>query len=105
MRDPLPGSAELSPGQRVTLLIQDVAFGGEGVGRVGGLVVFVPFVLNGEQVEVEITAVKKQFARAKLLRVLEPSPRRVTPQCRYFGECGGCQYQHVDYSAQLELKH
>lgn len=92
-------------GQRVTLTIIDIAFGGEGVGRVEQFVVFVPFVVMGEEVEAELTEVKKQFARAKLIRVLKPSLQRVTPQCRYFGECGGCQYQHIDYPAQLELKH
>jgi tRNA/tmRNA/rRNA uracil-C5-methylase (TrmA/RlmC/RlmD family) len=69
------------------------------------MVVFVPFVLVGEVVEVEITGVKKNFARGKLLRVVQPSPERVEPACRYFGQCGGCQYQHVDYAAQLRLKH
>ena len=68
-------------------------------------VVFVPFVLVGEVVEVEITEVKKNFARAKLLRVVQPSPERVEPACRHFGQCGGCQYQHVDYATQLRLKH
>jgi tRNA/tmRNA/rRNA uracil-C5-methylase (TrmA/RlmC/RlmD family) len=95
----------LVPGQRVTLAITDIAFGGEGVGRVEQFVVFVPFVMVGEEVEAELTEVKKQFARTKLIRVLKPSPRRVTPRCRYFGECGGCQYQHIDYPVQLELKH
>ena len=66
---------------------------------------FVPFVLVGEVVEVEITEVKKNFARAKLLRVVKPSPERVEPACRYFGPCGGCQYQHIDYAAQLRFKH
>jgi tRNA/tmRNA/rRNA uracil-C5-methylase (TrmA/RlmC/RlmD family) len=92
-------------GDQLTLTIQDIAFGGEGVGRVDDFVVFVPFVLAGEVVEVEITEVKKNFARAKLLRVVQPSPERVEPACRYFGQCGGCQYQHVDYAAQLRLKH
>src|SRR5882757_6069447 len=68
-------------------------------------VVFVPFVIVGETVEVEITEVKKNFARAKLLRVVTPSPERVTPECRYFTQCGGCQYQHIDYAAQLRFKH
>jgi len=95
----------LSVGQRVTVTITDIAFGGEGVGRVDQFVVFVPFVLVGEEVEAELIEVKKQFARAKLIRVVKPSPRRVTPQCRHFGECGGCQYQHIDYAVQLELKH
>ncbi len=98
-------SPALSVGQRVTVTITDIAFGGEGVGRVEQFVVFVPFVLVGEEVEAELIEVKKQFARAKLVRVVKASPRRVTPQCRYFSECGGCQYQHIDYAVQLELKH
>jgi len=89
----------------LTLAITDLAFGGEGVGRAGDFVVFVPFVVVGEQVEAEVTEVKKSFARAKLLRVLHASPHRVVPKCRYFGECGGCQYQHIDYPLQLEIKH
>jgi tRNA/tmRNA/rRNA uracil-C5-methylase (TrmA/RlmC/RlmD family) len=90
---------------QITLTIHDIAFGGEGVGRIDDFVVFVPFVLVGETVAAEITEVKKNFARAKLLRVEQPSPERVTPECRYFGACGGCQYQHVAYPAQLRLKH
>ena len=92
-------------GDQLTLTIQDIAFGGEGVGRADDFVVFVPFVLVGETVEAEITEVKKNFARAKLRRVVQPSPERVEPACRYFGQCGGCQYQHIDYAAQLRLKH
>ena len=121
-------------GDRFTLTIHDLAFGGEGVGRVtvvprdesressaksslegaavldprpstlDSFVVFVPFVLVGEVVEAEIREVKKHFARARLLRVVQPSPERVEPACRYFGACGGCQYQHVAYAAQLRLK-
>lgn len=90
---------------KISLTIQDIAFGGEGVGRVDELVVFVPFVLVGETVEAEITEVKKNFARARLLRVVTPSPERVAPECRYFTQCGGCQYQHIDYAAQLRIKH
>jgi tRNA/tmRNA/rRNA uracil-C5-methylase (TrmA/RlmC/RlmD family) len=95
---------QLSPGQHVILHITDVAFGGEGVGRVDDFVVFVPFVLVDEEVEAELVEVKKQFARARLLRVVRPSAARVSPPCRFFGECGGCQYQHIDYPTQLELK-
>ena len=90
---------------KISLTIHDIAFGGEGVGRVDEFVVFVPFVLVGETVEAEITEVKKNFARAKLLRVVTPSPERVAPECRYFTQCGGCQYQHIDYAAQLRIKH
>jgi tRNA/tmRNA/rRNA uracil-C5-methylase (TrmA/RlmC/RlmD family) len=95
----------LTAGTKLTLKIDDIAFGGEGVGRVGEFVVFVPFVAVGETVEAEVIEVKKRFARAKLLKVTQASPERVTPQCQYFGGCGGCQYQHLDYATQLTLKH
>jgi tRNA/tmRNA/rRNA uracil-C5-methylase (TrmA/RlmC/RlmD family) len=88
----------------ITLKIHDIAFGGEGVGRVDDFVVFVPWVIVGETVLAEITEVKKQFARAKLVRVVESSPERVIPECRYFTHCGGCQYQHLAYPAQLRIK-
>jgi tRNA/tmRNA/rRNA uracil-C5-methylase (TrmA/RlmC/RlmD family) len=92
-------------GDNLTLRISDIAFGGEGVAREGEFVVFVPFVAQGELVEAEVVEVKKRFARARLMRVIESSSERVEPECRYFGECGGCQYQHLAYSAQLQLKH
>ena len=95
----------LKLGDKINLNIHDLAFGGEGVGRVEEFVVFVPFVITGELVEVEITEVKKNFARAKLLRIVRPSPERVDPKCKYFSICGGCQYQHIDYGAQLRMKH
>jgi tRNA/tmRNA/rRNA uracil-C5-methylase (TrmA/RlmC/RlmD family) len=95
----------LKIGDNLTLTIHDIAFGGEGVGRIDDFVVFVPFVIVGETVEAEVTEVKKKFARAKLLRVEKSSPERVSPECKYFGACGGCQYQHMDYAAQLRVKH
>jgi tRNA/tmRNA/rRNA uracil-C5-methylase (TrmA/RlmC/RlmD family) len=95
----------LALGDRLTLTIGDIAFGGEGVARVEDFVIFVPFVAVGEVVEAEITEMKKRFARAKLLRVVTPSPERVEPVCPHFSVCGGCQYQHLAYPAQLRLKH
>jgi tRNA/tmRNA/rRNA uracil-C5-methylase (TrmA/RlmC/RlmD family) len=95
----------LVPGQKITLQISDIAFGGEGVARLDEFVVFVPFVLVGEEVEAEVTEVKKSFARAKLARVIQPSPDRVAAPCPYFGGCGGCQYQHIAYETQLRIKH
>ena len=128
----LETTAPLAPGQRVTVHIHDVAFGGDGVGRVENdelrrtkdegnasvppagssldirpssfPVVFVPFTAVGEEVEVEITEVKKNFARGKLVRVITASPERATPECAVFGVCGGCQYQHLNYPTQLALK-
>jgi len=97
--------ADFVTGQKLTLTIEDIAFGGEGVGRAGEFVVFVPLVAVGEEVEVELVEIKKRFARARLVRVIKASSDRVAPQCRYFGDCGGCQYQHLAYPAQLKLKH
>lgn len=94
----------LTLGTTVSLTIADLAFGGEGVARVNDFVVFVPYVLVGEVVEAEITEVKKSFARARLVRVTQSSPERVLPACVHFGACGGCQYQHIAYPAQLRLK-
>lgn len=86
------------------LTIRDVAFGGKGVGSSNGLVVFVPFTIPGEQVTVEITRQKKNYAEADLVSVDVPSPSRVDPQCPYFQHCGGCAYQHIDYPTQLNIK-
>lgn len=92
-------------GQRLRLEITDLAFGGEGVGRVGEFVVFIPFTAPGDVVEAKLTEVKKSFGRAELVKIITGSSERVTPKCTYFGECGGCQYQHLDYAAQLRWKH
>src|SRR5256885_14908972 len=58
----------------------------------------------GEFVEAEIMEEKRRFARARFVRVVQPSAERVEHACRYFGDCGGCQYQHLDYYSQLRLK-
>ncbi len=68
-------------------------------------VIFVPFVLVGEEVEAEITEHKKSYARAKLIQVLHAAPERVEAPCPYFAGCGGCQYQHIAYEKQLQIKH
>ena len=65
---------------------------------------FLPFVIPGETVDATVTESRSGFARARLDSVLTPSPDRVVPQCPYFGRCGGCQYQHIDYPAQLRFK-
>src|ERR1041385_3049986 len=95
----------LQAGNRVVATITDIAFGGEGVARWNDFVIFVPFVVAGEEVELEIIEVKRRFARAKLKKVLAASPHRTPALCQYFGECGRCQYQHIDYAVQLQIKH
>ena len=88
----------------VDLKIEDIAFGGKGVGREQGKATFVPYTIEGELVSAEIVREKKQFAEAELVEVKESSPHRVTPECPYFGQCGGCAYQHIGYEHQLAIK-
>lgn len=91
-------------GDQLELDITDVAFGGDGVARHAGQVVFVPLVLTGERVAAVITGNTARFARAECRQVLAPSSARVTPPCPRFGICGGCRYQQADYPFQLQLK-
>jgi len=88
----------------VDLKIEDIAFGGKGVGRDQGKVIFVPYTIEGELVSAEIVREKKQFAEAELVEVRESSPHRVAPECPYFGRCGGCAYQHIANEHQLAIK-
>lgn len=93
------------PGDLVRLTIDSIAYGGDGVGRLDDFVIFTPFVAPGEEVELELTEVKKNYARGRVIRTLRHSPDRVPPVCPHFGDCGGCQYQHLNYEAQLRIKH
>jgi 23S rRNA (uracil1939-C5)-methyltransferase len=88
----------------IDLKIEDIAFGGKGVGREQGKAVFVPYTIEGEVVSAEILRDKKQFAEAELAEVKDRSEHRVPPKCPYFGRCGGCAYQHIDYEHQLAIK-
>src|SRR5216117_4082800 len=88
----------------VDLKIEDIAFGGKGVGRAQGKAVFIPYTIEGELVSAEVIREKKQFAEAELVEVKESSPNRVEPRCPYFGRCGGCAYQHISYEQQLAIK-
>jgi tRNA/tmRNA/rRNA uracil-C5-methylase (TrmA/RlmC/RlmD family) len=86
------------------MTIDSVAFGGDGVGRSDGLVTFVPFTVDGDEVMAEVTERRGRYARAVLRQVLSPSDHRVEPECPYYGRCGGCSLQHVRYGHQLALK-
>jgi 23S rRNA (uracil1939-C5)-methyltransferase len=88
----------------VTVAITDIAFGGSGVGRADGCVIFVPFTAPGDLVEAKILTRKKNFAEAVLVRLLTPGPARTEPRCSLFGKCGGCAYQHLHYEEQLQIK-
>jgi 23S rRNA (uracil1939-C5)-methyltransferase len=87
------------------LTLTNYAYGGEAFARDdSGRVVFVPFSMTGETVDVEIREAHKRWARAGLPTVIEPSPQRTIPPCKHFGLCGGCHYQHMSYAAQLQAK-
>jgi 23S rRNA (uracil1939-C5)-methyltransferase len=91
-------------GDRVDLAIDDLAFGGEGVGRLDGYVMFVRGGLPGDRLRVQVTEARARYGRGVIEDVLARSPHRVDPPCRYFGRCGGCRLQHLSYPAQLAFK-
>ena len=92
------------------LEIEKLVYGGDGLARLPadehgrGKTVFVPFVLPGERIEASVVESRPGFVRARLENVIAPSSERVNPGCSYFGDCGGCQYQHIEYAAQLRYK-
>ena len=90
--------------QEIELEITALTNMGQGLGRVDGWVVMVPYALPGELVRARIYRNDKNFSEGDLAGVLRPSPHRVEPRCPIFGQCGGCQYQHLGYAEQLEWK-
>ncbi len=91
-------------GAILDLTIDRVAFGGQGIARVDGLVIFVKGAIPGDRVNALIFRKKKAYAEARFQELLAPSPDRIEAPCPYFGICGGCQWQHVRYERQLEYK-
>ena len=91
-------------GDAVELDVERIAYGGDGVGRADGLVVFVPWTAPGERVRARIVERHPRYARARLEGVLAAAGARVEPGCPVFGICGGCQIQHLDRQAQLASK-
>lgn len=87
-----------------SLQIEALAYGGSGLGYHEGKVVFVPMTAPGDRVSCVVYKNKKRFAKARLERVLEPSPDRCAAPCPVFGECGGCQWQHLPYDLQSDWK-
>ena len=91
-------------GDTLSVTIDDLAYGGEGVGRADGYVVFVPGGVPGDTVRVRLTQARARFGRGTIESIERPSPDRVEAPCPYFGHCGGCRLQHLRYEAQLSLK-
>lgn len=103
---PLRKESPMPRGDLIELELTEIVYGGNAFGRHAGKAVFVPYGLPGERVEARLTDDRKRYAVAELVRVLTPAPARVTPRCPLFGpgQCGGCQWQHMDYPAQLAAK-
>ena len=92
-------------GKKYSVNIVSMGHSGEGVGKYQDFTVFVPYALVGETVEVQITEVKKNYAKGRLCNIEVASPNRIEPQCAIYDTCGGCQLQHLNYEGQLEVKH
>lgn len=96
--------APVTAGSRYTVEIIGLGHSGEGVGRFQDFTIFVPQALPGEVVEVQVSEVKKNYAKAKLSGVQQASAERVEPLCSVYQSCGGCQLQHLSYAGQLNAK-
>ncbi len=88
----------------VTLTIEDMAFMGEGLAHHEGELVYIPNTIAGEEVVATLRWKSRRYTEAEVKEIKTPSPHRVTPPCKYYGECTGCQWQHIAYPHQLELK-
>lgn len=88
----------------VTVTIEDMGTGGEGIGKANGFTLFVKDAVVGDVVEARITLAKKQYAYARVEKLLKSSPHRVEPRCPHHRRCGGCQIQALDYGIQLAYK-
>ncbi|MBM7572810.1 23S rRNA (uracil(1939)-C(5))-methyltransferase RlmD [Aquibacillus albus] len=90
--------------EMINLTFEDLTHDGDGVGKVNGYPIFVPYALPGEKAKVKVIKVKKKFGFGKLLHIDEVSDERVEPPCDVYIQCGGCQLQHMSYAMQLEMK-
>ena len=79
-------------------------YDGAGVVHFGDIVFFVPGLLEGEEAELGVTAMKKNYGYARIAKLLKKSEHRVTPKCSVYKQCGGCQLMHMDYAEQLRFK-
>lgn len=96
--------APVKKNETVTIRFEDLTHEGNGVGKIEGYPLFVPYGLPGEEATVKVVKVNKNFGFGKLLEVMNPSPERVEPPCDVFYKCGGCQIQHMSYNLQLSMK-
>src|SRR5690625_1128997 len=98
------GNAPVKKNETITLQFEDLTHEGNGVGKINGYPLFVPYGLPGEEATVKVVKVNKNFGFGKLIEITKSSPHRVEPPCDVFYKCGGCQIQHMSYNMQLEMK-
>ncbi|OQY12790.1 MAG: 23S rRNA (uracil(1939)-C(5))-methyltransferase RlmD [Desulfobacteraceae bacterium 4572_19] len=94
----------LKKGQIIELIVSDIAFGGRGFAKIDGFAVFIDKAVTGDTVEVRIVKRKKNYAEARILKMIKPSEDRIKPRCNYSEYCGGCKWQFLDYEKQLYYK-
>src|SRR3954452_8968610 len=97
-------AAPVARDEELELSIDSLAYGGNGVARLNGVVVFVRRGLAGDRVRARVTKGKRSFAEARAVDVLEPSPLRVDAPCQHYPECGGCRFQDLAYEGQVAGK-
>ena len=95
---------KMKKGKAFEVDISNIAFGGKGLVRINGMAVFVDQAVPGDQVLIRITRKKKNYAEARVMELLKPSPDRNRPPCLYSGFCGGCKWQFLEYAVQLKYK-
>jgi 23S rRNA (uracil1939-C5)-methyltransferase len=95
----------LKKGQQIEVEITGIAFGGKGLVRINGMAVFVDQAIPGDKALIRIIRKKKNYAEARVIKLMQASPQRIQPPCVYSGFCGGCKWQFVDYEFQLMYKY
>ena len=94
----------IQKGETLVLDIDDLAFGARGVARYDDFVWFVERGIPGQRVRARVIQIKRSYGEAFVEEIIEPSPHQEDPPCPYFGICGGCQLQHLNYDKQVEAK-
>ena len=95
---------ELKKNDRINLKIESCSSNGSGVGKHNGMAIFVPATAIGDEITAHILKVKKNYAFAKVEKVITPSPDRIAPECPVYLKCGGCVFSHMTYEAESEIK-
>ena len=95
---------KLKKGTEIELVVENLSFGGKGLARIDGFVIFIDRTIPGQRVLVRITRKKASYAEARVVELLQDSPKAIAPRCMHFGTCGGCLWQNLPYNEQLEVK-